>query len=687
MSTGISALREALQTKIASKSINIEDGLSLDEVKQSGLSASEIAEIKNAGFTVDQNIDLDVDAAKEIDAAALDLGDIDTDDLQSLLAKKDEIEGIIAQLKTSVQNLEQWRDAEQEILNELNNKYQTEVQKLEEKQNQFDQNQKNLGDLNEEILATQQYETKRYEGKISDITSEAINEYNPAKHGDDFNAFLNDKLSGVGIYAYSGLDSLNSEAASLANQTNGLLDEIKSQTNVVRELTSTMHEHKSLIESLNGKISAINTNIEVQETNLGIVNEAIAKLVPGAGLTPAEVLASVSEEEMNLAKSLNIDLTETYENGNPRYVFAMGADEKFHIYEMDESGTSGTTLARQFGKDTGGLRGSDIVPSGSGYMRNARDVDGSEGGRAVYSFSSINEDWTDGETCCKPKCYCTCSPLSFDVDGDGVKTSSETVKYDIDGDGILDTVNNSAEWVLAFDKDGNGIAGENGSELFGDNTDLDGDGKKDGYKNGFEALKALAQKEGLVGPNGGVLDAKGLKFLEEKYGLVMTKGYGGEAKSLSDLGITEINLSNSDTKLTKNFDGRHNDIMTQEGATFKVNGQTREYADIWNAKLDEADINKDKTPRIDIENKAFDIDSINFDFGNKLINQTKSLDAVFANKGEVDYRGILSESKIATKVAQSRINYDTETETDTVQNTETEQQDNDFISFQKKKIK
>ena len=73
-------------------------------------------------------------------------------------------------------------------------------------------------------------------------------------------------------------------------------------------------------------------------------------------------------------------------------------------------------------------------------------------------------------------------------------------------------------------------------------------------------------------------------MMNEKYGLTMTKGYNGESKSFEELGITQINVAQTnETTLNKNFDGKHNDLMTQNGATFVVNGQTHEYADLWNA--------------------------------------------------------------------------------------------------------
>ncbi len=170
------------------------------------------------------------------------------------------------------------------------------------------------------------------------------------------------------------------------------------------------------------------------------------------------------------------------------------------------------------------------------------------------------------------------SPLTFDLNGDGIKTSDRLVKFDIDGDGDLDLINDVADGALCIN------GGDDGSELFGNNTDLNGDGIADGYKDGFEALKALALKEGLINGNGDmVLDSKDIKKLEEKYNFAMkTAGYNSEAKSLTELGITEINLAMSDeTESVDNFDGRGNTIMTQDGAIFKINGKEREYADIW----------------------------------------------------------------------------------------------------------
>ena len=302
------------------------------------------------------------------------------------------------------------------------------------------------------------------------------------------------------------------------------------------------------------------------------------------------IMSMVSDEEKAIIEEEGIDLTEKNSDGSAKYIIAQGGTSStdYHVYEVDSSG-NGSSLARKYAED----EGYDIVEEGYGNIYDASNEDYDDcyyAEREVYNVTGVCEDTGDVTMECSTKDYATASPLSFDLEGDGVKTSDELIRYDIDGDGEMDTINDSADAILVFDADGDGISGEDGSECFGDNTDLDGDGKADGYKDGFEALKALADQEGLVdGVYDTTLDEEDLKVLEEKYGLqIKTDGYNSEASSLFDAGITEINLSTTDeTTLHKNFDGKQNDIMTQEGATFVVNGEEREYADIWHAKKDE----------------------------------------------------------------------------------------------------
>ncbi len=77
-------------------------------------------------------------------------------------------------------------------------------------------------------------------------------------------------------------------------------------------------------------------------------------------------------------------------------------------------------------------------------------------------------------------------------------------------------------------------------------------------------------------------------MIETKGFKIKANGYNSEAQSLLDLGITQINLAQTEeTTLIDDFDGRGNQLMRQEGATFIQNGIEKEYADIWHKKLDE----------------------------------------------------------------------------------------------------
>lgn len=172
------------------------------------------------------------------------------------------------------------------------------------------------------------------------------------------------------------------------------------------------------------------------------------------------------------------------------------------------------------------------------------------------------------------------SPLVFDLNGDG-KVGTTSVEagqvFDLDADGKLDQTAWAAkgDGVLAFDADGDGVAGEDGSEIFGNNTVVDG--KK--FDNGFEALKALAQKH--LGPDAvkdGSLDTAELKALSEKTGLCMI--VDGKKVGLDELGITKISVGYKEAG--PNAD-EHGNEHRQVGTGFEMAGRTGPQAvnDVW----------------------------------------------------------------------------------------------------------
>lgn len=99
-----------------------------------------------------------------------------------------------------------------------------------------------------------------------------------------------------------------------------------------------------------------------------------------------------------------------------------------------------------------------------------------------------------GDPGCADLCSCTsCSPLVFDLNGDGIHTTSldsDAVSFDFTGDSILDrggwTDRHTEEGILYYDRNRNQMI-DGAQELFGDRT-LMQDGSR--AANGFEALGA-----------------------------------------------------------------------------------------------------------------------------------------------------------------------------------------------------
>lgn len=451
---------------------------------------------------------------------------------------------------------------------------------LQEKQKQYEAKKRDFEIGNDNLLEAQKKieamgETIEYDVKIRQerAVNEAIANYDPEKDGTDWDKYISKECEGA-------IDCpLNATLKAMVSNSQLDVARVKSIGNALSQLSNDIVDISDNIVANNKSINSILDMASMTATKRAEAQEALNNCL----------LSFVSEDEMALATDNNIDLKEKLEDGNPRYIFAKGKEDgAFHIYDMAQ----GASLARLYGCEGGSLRGDNIVPCGNGYINGFQYLeDGSENGEEVFWL-------TDCGMQSKKACYSTSSPLEFDLNGDGNKlNTTKTVQYDIDGDGKLDTINDSLDGILVFDKDGDGISGKDGSEAFGDNTDLDNKNGKDGYKNGFEALAALrdkAVKEGVIQDRGdGKLNADDLKALEENYGLKMkTNGYNSEAKSLADIGITEINISNSAVSDKQQFDEFGNEIQTQQGATFKINGQEQSYADVWHRKYEKDEAGK-----------------------------------------------------------------------------------------------
>lgn len=182
-------------------------------------------------------------------------------------------------------------------------------------------------------------------------------------------------------------------------------------------------------------------------------------------------------------------------------------------------------------------------------------------------------------------------PLVLDLEGTGEYTSGRPTRFDLEGDGRLGYLRDIAPsaGVLVFDADGDGTAGENGLEVFGDRSDLDGDGRPDGYQDGFDALAAMVRKAESAGvlPAGtaaqGRLSAAHLAALGRAYRLGIRVGsLGAKTVPLAEAGVRLIALSDAQTVRDADFDGRGNDAGRRDGAYFvDAEGVTRDYQEIF----------------------------------------------------------------------------------------------------------
>jgi len=506
--------------------------------------------------------------------------DVDFDTLEQYPAKLDEmlvkIEKVIKEKTEELEQLNAERtalQADQTAINVRLDKLNKEMAEAEDKMNQtaasIEQRQAENEDAQAEFMA-----------KYNSAVASAEANYNPETDGDKED-YIAAQTSGLGSAVTIDISSLQSEYEGYSDK--------------IGTLTTTINAISQTLTNVENKLKTVETKIVETETALNTAKADKAEVEAEKQTIPAKakqiIKNAVGEEEWAVVEKNNIDLSEKLDDGSPKYMIAKGdSDGKYHIYDLDAPEALNCTI-RSLVRIYEPNMGKDIIEWGNGHMQGSKDTmnfmdpddKNSAGGKKVYRFTLSDTDFGVDK---KVSNYETVSPLAFDLDNNGFKTSNDLIKYDIDGDGVLDNINNVFEGVLAFDKDGDGIVGADGSELFGNNTDIDGDGVGDGYKDGFEALKALAYKENLIdGQDDMELDENDLNLLSQKYGLSMKMGYTGEAKSLKDIGLTSINLaSTNETHLQDDFDGQGNQLMTQEGATFIQNGVKKNYADIWNAK-------------------------------------------------------------------------------------------------------
>jgi hypothetical protein len=161
------------------------------------------------------------------------------------------------------------------------------------------------------------------------------------------------------------------------------------------------------------------------------------------------------------------------------------------------------------------------------------------------------------------------SPLTIDLNGDGVKTLSidKGVKFDLLGNGSAQSVGwvSAKDGLLAVDSNGNGKI-DNGKELFGGNVgdgfaklasfDSNGDGLVNASDKGFSSLKIWQDSN-----SNGVTDR-------------------GELQALSVFGIKSLNVAHTPYAQAKELDKQGN-ILGERGSVTTTSGKSLDMIDVY----------------------------------------------------------------------------------------------------------
>ena len=143
------------------------------------------------------------------------------------------------------------------------------------------------------------------------------------------------------------------------------------------------------------------------------------------------------------------------------------------------------------------------------------------------------------------------SPIALDLDNDGLETTAESgwsgPLFDHNGDGIKQATGwlSADDALLVLDRNGNGLI-DNGQELFGDSTPLQGGGTAE---HGYTALAELD------GNGDGVVDASDAQFADLRLWRDLNQdgiSQANELSTLDELGVASIDTAFTTTNILNN---------------------------------------------------------------------------------------------------------------------------------------
>ena len=172
------------------------------------------------------------------------------------------------------------------------------------------------------------------------------------------------------------------------------------------------------------------------------------------------------------------------------------------------------------------------------------------------------------------------SPLILDLDGDGKVSAAAGLGVDVNGNKVADGAAVGGDKMLAFsDITGDGKVG--GQEVFGNKTVSPFTKKAINAKNGFEALKIVAQQAkqytGIDCMDGNDVDILKLQQALNKVGVTLGFVGGANTTKMESLhGVSKINVGDY-TESNETGKVQHR----QQGTFTTINGETGKVDDVW----------------------------------------------------------------------------------------------------------
>lgn len=293
------------------------------------------------------------------------------------------------------------------------------------------------------------------------------------------------------------------------------------------------------------------TKTEVEETRNVTYKDTIESAIKGVNDVNITVGSGSNTMALNVANNLSIDGVSLQTGSDGKYVH----NDKNILNNIFVTGEIVTeTTATRMARETST--------------------------RIDESDEKTTTSYVGGDQVMVTDSYSTGSPLIVDFNQDGVVSAIAGKGVDIDNNGYADGAATGGDKMLAM-SDMNGNAHIDGGEVFGDQTISPFTGEKLNAKNGFEALKMIAEQAqehtGINCISNGEVNLSQLQSALKSVGINLGFISDGNITELEDLGhVASINVQDY-TEQDESGEVQHRQL----GSYTDTEGQQYKTNDVW----------------------------------------------------------------------------------------------------------